>query len=106
ETISLDQAIHDAIESAKRAGDRYKFTGRVGNENAPYIPYTTKNDTVHHWTDANWKEDISFYTKAKEKMDDSLAAAKRKLELMIQATKKISCDSMKERGRFDSKRLV
>lgn len=100
--FTLDDIINDKINASKA-----EFKIEYGEDkDGAYIPYTTEFDTVLHWEKDKWPENIDAYTKAKDGMDAGLATAKRKLELMIQSTQKISYETMKERGRLNSKQLV
>lgn len=78
----------------------------VADDNKPYIPWRTDYDAIHHWTNAGWCPDVTPYLNAQCAMGAELATAKRKLELLIQSTKKITYATHKERGRLDSRRLV
>lgn len=71
-----------------------------------YRALSTEYDLITHWTDPEWHEDIKGYMELKESVDSSVNTLKRKIELLIQAQRKISWDTMKEEGRFDSKRMV
>lgn len=103
--ISLESIIDNIIKDAKEHKEKERSYD-YSDEDGPYIPVTTKYDRMFHWKDDKWDEDVSIYTRAIDKMGAELATSKRKMELMIAATQKISWDSMKERGRLDSKRLV
>lgn len=98
-----ERFVNDKIDEAvKKMQDK-----RKKGDGGPYDVYTTEYDTFVHWKDdKTWRECVDVYTKAKDSMGAELATAKRKLELMIQSTQKISWETMKERGRLDSKRLV
>lgn len=83
-----------------------KITYEDDDKNGPYLPFTTQYDNTFHWKAGTMLEDVNFYLGMKGSMDAQLATAKRKLEMMIQATQRISWDTLKDRGRLDSKRLV
>lgn len=97
-------------------------------ENAPYKTFTKKYDRVHHWSDKHpgsdamnkaydprhyyagqWMRkngDINAYMKKSQELGPTINVARRKLELMIAAQRRIEWDYLKERGKFDSKRMV
>ena len=104
--VSIEEIINAKINRAKNEDARSKSEYKHTDEDGPYIPMTTQFDKKMHWKDNKWKENIDFYTKARDHMGAQLATSKRKLELMIASTQKISWDSMKDRGRLDAKRLV
>lgn len=76
-----------------------------GMPEVPYRVYTDEFDKVLHWSDG-WKDDVQYYIKARNDIDSSINTLKRKLELMIQAKRKLEWDTLKEQGKFDSRRMV
>lgn len=104
--VSIEDIINAKVKEAQRDDGRPKQEYNHADENGPYLAFATQFDKKFHWKDNKWKENIDFYTKARDHMGAQLATAKRKMELMIASTQKISWDSMKDRGRLDAKRLV
>lgn len=102
--LTLEALIKKTLESEEAASARPIYD--KSDIHGPYLVYSTEDDQVIHWCDGSKSENIKHYMYVKSGMDAALATAKRKLELMIQATQKISWDTMKERGRLDSRRLV
>jgi cobaltochelatase CobT len=76
--------------------------------NHVYRVFTTDEDKILHWGDTRspFIKDIARYNYLMGGLDNTIATLKRKIELMIQATRKIDWDRRKEEGRFDSRRLV
>jgi len=93
----------------------------------PYKPYTYKYDRVHHWSDPKVPSEIfemtvelyhyyagqvmkkqgnvQKYMQRMERLGPTINVMRRKLELMIAAQRRIEWDYIKERGKFDSKRM-
>lgn len=72
----------------------------------PYLVYSTEFDEIHHWKKQTWRPDVDVYTSTRDSFSSELSVARKKLELMIRATQKITWEPHQERGRIDSKRLV
>lgn len=94
------------------ANNLFKVTHHHDDENY-YEVLTRDYDVVSHWKSPfdvevpyRLQEDLDNYINTKAKLGNKLNVAKKKLELMIQATMKIEWDRRKERGKFDSKSLV
>lgn len=104
---SVGDIINSHIEKKVNQDIQKKWVGFNGNASRarPFKPLTTEYDRDLHWSDG-WGEDVGLYIDAKEHLGSGLATAKRKLELLIQSTQKLSWDSYKEMGKFDSKRMV
>lgn len=98
-------------------------------EEVPYRIFTTKFDRVHHWKDANINYDninspsiihsyinggetmrkcydLNKYKKTVMSMGAHINITRRRLELLIQAKRRLEWDRMKDMGRLDSGRLV
>lgn len=94
----------------------------------PYKIHTKKNDRVHHWSDPAPSTgsvqvcyepahnfggafmrncgNITEYIKRANDLGPVINVARRKLELMIAAQRRVEWDYIKERGKFDSKRMT
>jgi cobalamin biosynthesis protein CobT len=107
-SVPINEGAHSPVDMTDvlESGAMGSYTYEAGEKNKPYRVYSTDEDTNFHWSDGKWREDVKAYMFAKEHIDSEVATMKRKIELLIQATRKIDWDVMKEEGKFDSKRMV
>lgn len=98
--VNSNDVINDITENFFRAP-------RDGNDQ-PYRVPTTDYDVTLHWASDGHRFDknIARYNKVMDELSSSVSTLKRKIELLIQSTRKIDWDRRKEYGRFDSRRLI
>lgn len=103
----------------KKKSDRYVDTNDVVNELTEekfqssreggadiYRVPTTEDDVVLHWDHPKFHRNLSRYDNLMDELSSSVPVLKRKIELLIQSTRKLDWERRQEYGRFDSRRLI